>query len=151
MEIPIPHYPPYTSNYNPIGYRFFPHISLLYQGLIFESVQTVKDLIATATTRTELKLLTTILYNTYQTGRKVAVDFKLNLKIVVDEFLPQWNYTPKPQLQVISSTILRKKVWTLILVKNYLKNLQGLLFGQIAVILLKQSLKLLKNIILLKS
>jgi hypothetical protein len=49
MEIPIPHYPPYTSKYNPIGYSFFPHISPLRQGLIFESVQTVKDLIATAT------------------------------------------------------------------------------------------------------
>jgi hypothetical protein len=80
------------------------------QGLIFESVQTVKDLMATATTRTGLKLLTTILYNTYQTGRKVAVDFKSNLKIVFDEFLPQWNYTPQPQLQVISSTILTKLV-----------------------------------------
>jgi hypothetical protein len=76
------------------------------QGLIFESVQTVKDLMATATTRTGLKLLKTIVYNTYQTGQKVAVDFKSNLKIVFDKFLPQWNYTPKPQLQVISSTIL---------------------------------------------
>jgi hypothetical protein len=46
MEIPIPHYPPYTSKYNPIGHRFFPHISPLCQGLIFESVQTVKDLMA---------------------------------------------------------------------------------------------------------
>jgi hypothetical protein len=64
------------------------------QGLIFESVQTVKDLMATATTQTGLKLLTTILYKTYQTGRNVAVDFKSNLKI-------QWNYTPKPQLQGI--------------------------------------------------
>jgi hypothetical protein len=54
------------------------------QGLIFESVQTVKDLMATATTRTGLKLLMTILYNTYQTGRNVAVDFKSNLKIVFD-------------------------------------------------------------------
>ncbi|WP_430794736.1 ISAzo13-like element transposase-related protein [Trichormus azollae] len=71
------------------------------QGLIFESVQTVKDLMATATTRTALKLLTTILYNTYQTGRNVAVDFKSNLKIVFDQFLPQWNYIPKPELQVI--------------------------------------------------
>jgi hypothetical protein len=71
------------------------------QGLIFESVQTVKDLMATATTRTGLKLLTTILYNTYQTGRNVAVDFKSNLKIVFDQFWSQWNYTPKPQLQVI--------------------------------------------------
>jgi hypothetical protein len=89
MEIPIPHYPPYTSKYNPIAHRFFPRICPLCQGLIFESVQTVKDLMATATTQTGLKLLTTILYNTYQTGRKVAVDFKSNLKIVFDEFLPQ--------------------------------------------------------------
>ncbi|WP_430794789.1 ISAzo13-like element transposase-related protein [Trichormus azollae] len=55
--------PPYSSKYNP-------RISPLCQGLIFESVQTVKDLMATATTRTGLKLLTTILYNTYQTGQK---------------------------------------------------------------------------------
>ena len=85
--------------------RFFPHISPLCQGLIFESVQTLKVLMATATTQTRLKLLRTILYNTYQTGRKVALDFKsnfkFNLKIVFDEFLPQWNYTPKPELQVI--------------------------------------------------
>jgi hypothetical protein len=46
MEIPIPHYPPYTSKYNPIGHRFFPHISPVCQGLIFESVQTVKILMA---------------------------------------------------------------------------------------------------------
>ncbi|MEO3706557.1 ISAzo13-like element transposase-related protein, partial [Trichormus azollae] len=84
IKIPIPHYPPYTSNYNIIEHRFFPHISPLYQGLIFESVQTLKVLMATATTQTGLKLLTTILYKTYQTGRNVAVDFKSNLKIVFD-------------------------------------------------------------------
>ena len=56
---------------------------------------------ATATTQTGLKLLMTILYNTYQTGRKVALDFKSNLKIIVNEFLPQWNYTHQPELQVI--------------------------------------------------
>ncbi|MEO3706664.1 ISAzo13-like element transposase-related protein [Trichormus azollae] len=91
-----------------MGHSFFPHISPLCQGLISESLQTIKDLMVTATTQTGLKLLTTILYNTYQIGRNVAVDFKSNLKIVFDEFLPQWNYTPKPQLQVISSTILTK-------------------------------------------
>ena len=94
MEIPIPDDPPYTSKYNPIVHRFFTHISPLCQGLIFESVQTLKVLMATVTTRTRLKLLRTILYNTYQTGRKVALDFKSSLKIVFDEFLPQWNYTP---------------------------------------------------------
>ncbi|WP_430794826.1 ISAzo13-like element transposase-related protein [Trichormus azollae] len=38
IEILIPHYPHYNSKYNPIGYSFFPRISPLCQGLIFESV-----------------------------------------------------------------------------------------------------------------
>jgi hypothetical protein len=101
IEIRIAHYPPYTSKYNPIEHRLFPHVSRVCQGVIFESIQTVKDLMATATTRTGLKVFTTILDQTYQTGRKVAQDFKSNMKIVFDQFLPQWNYTAKPELQVI--------------------------------------------------
>jgi uncharacterized protein (UPF0218 family) len=69
--------------------------------VIFESVQTVQDLIARTTTRTGLNVFTTILDKSYQTGRKVTEDFKTNMKIVFDEFLPQWNYTAKPKLQVI--------------------------------------------------
>ena len=98
IEIPIPDDPPYTSKYNPIAYHFFPHISPVCQGLIFKSVQTLKVLMAKANTQTRLKLLRTILYNTYKTSQKVALDFKSNLKIIFDEFLPQWNYTPKPEL-----------------------------------------------------
>jgi Rhodopirellula transposase DDE domain len=80
---------------------YFHHVSRVCQGVIFESVEMVQDLIATATTRTGLRVLTTILDKTYQTGRKVAKDFKTNMKIVFDEFLPQWNYTANPKLQVI--------------------------------------------------
>lgn len=101
IEIRIAHYPPYTSKYNPIEHRLFPHVSRVCQGVIFDSVQTIQQLMATATTRTGLKVFTTILDKTYQTGRKVAEDFKSNMKIVFDEFLPQWNYTAKPELQVI--------------------------------------------------
>ncbi|MEO3705731.1 ISAzo13-like element transposase-related protein, partial [Trichormus azollae] len=49
MEIPIPHYPSYNSKYNPIRHSFFPRICPLCQGLIFESVQTVEDLMTTVT------------------------------------------------------------------------------------------------------
>jgi hypothetical protein len=63
--------------------------------------QTVQELMAKATTRTGLKAFTTIRDKTYQTSRKVVEDFKSNMKIVFDEFLPQWNYTAKPELQVI--------------------------------------------------
>ncbi|NJO41615.1 MAG: hypothetical protein HC865_13505 [Cyanobacteria bacterium RU_5_0] len=56
---------------------------------------------ARATTRTGLHVLTTILDKTYQTGRKVIEGFKSNMTIVFDQFLPQWNYTAIPELQVI--------------------------------------------------
>jgi Rhodopirellula transposase DDE domain len=101
IEIRIAHYPPYTSKYNPIEHRLFPHLSRVCQGIIFDSVQTVQQLMAKATTRTGLKVFTTILDKTYQIGRKVAEDFKANMKIVFDELLPQWNYTAQPELQVI--------------------------------------------------
>ncbi len=101
IEIRIAHYPPYTSKYNPIEHRLFPHVSRMCQGMIFEDAQMVKELMEKATTRTGLKVFTAILDKSYQTGRKVAEDFKANMKIVFDEFLPQWNYTAKPELQVI--------------------------------------------------
>jgi hypothetical protein len=101
IAIRIAHYPPYTSKYNPIEHRLFPHLSRVCQGVIFESVQIVRDLMATATTRTGLNVFTTILDKTYQIGRKVTEDFKANMKIVFDDCLPQWNYTAIPELQVI--------------------------------------------------
>ncbi len=101
IEIRLAHYPPYTSKYNPIKHRLFPHLSGVCQGVIFDSVHTVQELMATATTRPGLTVFTTILDKTYQTGRKVALDFKSTMKIAFDEFLPEWNYTAQPELQVI--------------------------------------------------
>ena len=97
IEIRIAHYPPYTSKYNPIEHRLFPHVSRVCEGVIFDKLDTVKDLIATATTQTGLKVFTTVIDKVYQTGKKVAEDFKETMQIVFDEVLPQWNYTAKPQ------------------------------------------------------
>jgi hypothetical protein len=101
IEIRIAHYPPYTSKYNPIEHRLFPHVSRACQGMIFDCVQTVQDLIARTTTRTGLKVFTTILDKPYHTGRKVAENFKATMTIVFDDVLPQWNYTAIPEVQVI--------------------------------------------------
>ena len=38
-----------------------------------------------------------VLDRVYQTGRKVTEDFKQTMKIVFDDYLPQWNYTAQPQ------------------------------------------------------
>ena len=97
IEIRIAHYPPYTSKYNPIEHRLFPHVSRVCEGVIFDSVETVRDLMATATTQTGLEVFTTVLDQVYQTGQKVAEGFKENMQMVFDEVLPQWNYTAKPQ------------------------------------------------------
>ena len=96
-EIRIAHYPPYTSKYNPIEHRLFPHVSRVCESVIFDSVETVRDLMATATTKTGLAVFTTILGQVYQTGQRATEAFKENMQIVFDKVLPQWNYTAKPQ------------------------------------------------------
>ena len=96
LEIRIAHYPPYTSKYNPIEHRLFPHLSRVGQGVILTSIEMVKDLMATASTRTGLKVFTTILDKGYQTGKQVTEEFKENMKIVFDDYLPQWNYKAVP-------------------------------------------------------
>ncbi len=97
IEIRIAHYPPYTSKYNPIEHRLFPHLTRVCQGIIFDSVEMVKDLMAKAKTCTGLRVLTTILDRVYKTGRQVTADFQQTMKIVFDDYLPQWNYTAQPQ------------------------------------------------------
>lgn len=98
IEIRVAHYPPYTSKYNPIEHRLFPHVTRACQGVIFESVEMVKELMAKAQTQTGLKVFTAILDKLYETGRKVTEEFKQTMEIVFDDYLPQWNYTAKPQM-----------------------------------------------------
>ncbi len=98
MEIRIAHYPPYTSKYNPIEHRLFPHVSRACQGVIFESVEMVEELIAKTKTKTGLQVFTTILNGLYKTGRQVTQEFKEIMDIVFDDYLPQWNYTAVPQM-----------------------------------------------------
>jgi len=97
IEIRIAHYPPYTSKYNPIEHRLFPHITRACKGVIFKSIELVNDLMAKAKTKTGLKVFSGILTNTFETGRKVAEDFKETMRIQFDDYLPQWNYAAVPE------------------------------------------------------
>lgn len=101
IAIGIAHYPPYTSKDNPIEHRLFPHVSRACQGVIFDTIKTLQDLMARATTRTGLTVFTTILDKPDHTGRKVVEAFKATMKIVFDDVLPQWNYSAVPEVQVI--------------------------------------------------
>ena len=105
IEIRITHYPPYTSKYNPIEHRLFPHITRACQGVIFKTVEVVNEYMAKTKTTTGLKVFTSIIEKTFEIGRKVASDFKKNMRIQFDEFLPQWNYVAIPKKSIVPEVI----------------------------------------------
>lgn len=98
-EIRIAHYPPYCSKYNPIEHRFFPHVTRACQGVIFRSLKLVSGLMEKTSTTKGLKAFVHIIDKLYETGRKVAADFKKAMPIVFDDFLPSWNYRAIPSTQ----------------------------------------------------
>ena len=98
IEIRIAHFPPYCSKYNPIEHRLFPHVTRACQGVIFKSQELVAELVAKTHTQQGLSVTVDIIEHVYETGRKVADDFKDNMTIVFDQILPQWNYTAVPQI-----------------------------------------------------
>lgn len=97
VEIRIAHYPSYCSKYNPIERRFFPHVGRACQGLLFDTIDTVVRLMRRASTKAGLKTTVNVMNRIYETGRKVAADFKDNMTIAFDELLPKWNYCAIPQ------------------------------------------------------
>jgi len=105
IAIRIAHYPPYTSKYNPIEHRLFPHLTRACQGVVFKSYDLVKEFMSQAKTRTGLKVFVSILDQVFQTKRKVEDGFKENMPIVFDDYLPQWNYTAFPALPNVSGSI----------------------------------------------
>lgn len=97
IEIRIAHYPPYTSKYNPIEHRLFPHVSKACEGVIFSSIELVHEVMSKTKTSKGLRVFTSILDKTFETGRKVAEGFKETMRITFDGFLPQWNYVACPR------------------------------------------------------
>jgi hypothetical protein len=101
IEIRIAHFPPYTSKWNPIDHRVFPHITRELSGMILISHLFIKELIEKTTTKAGLKVFACIFNKVYETGRKVAEGFKESMRIVFDEHLRQWNYTGIPEATIL--------------------------------------------------
>ena len=90
------HYPPYCSKYNPIEHRQFPHVTRACAGVAFKSVELVGQLVARTSTAAGLSVTVDVLDQVYETGLKVAADFKRTMRVVFDEHLPKWNYRAIP-------------------------------------------------------
>jgi hypothetical protein len=96
VEVRVAHYPPYCSKYNPIEHRLFPHLTRAVQGVLLDSVATVKRLLEKTQTTTGLRVIVNVLDKVYQAGRKYTEGFKQNMKILFDDYLPKWNYRAVP-------------------------------------------------------
>ena len=96
IEIRIAHYPPYTSKWNPIEHRVFPHVTRAMQGVILNDHNMVKQLIEKTQTKTGLKVSVSIIDKVYEIGKKATEGFKESMKIVFDDVLERWNYRAIP-------------------------------------------------------
>lgn len=97
LPIRVAHYPPYCSKYNPIERRFFPHLGRACSGMLFETIETVANLMRRAATSTGLRTTVNVIRRCYETGRNATDEMKQQLRIKYDELLPKWNYTAVPK------------------------------------------------------
>ena len=96
IPLKIMHYPPYTSKWNPIEHRVFPHITRSMDGVPLNTVEEVKNKIERTKTKTGLTVLVDIMKKTYKIGKKAIKNFMKDLKIKFSVSLPKLNYTISP-------------------------------------------------------
>jgi Rhodopirellula transposase DDE domain len=97
IEIRVAHYPSYCSKFNPIERRFFPHVGRACTGMLFDTLDTVVRLMRKTSTTTGIRATVNVIRRVYETGRKVAANFKETMTILFDDVLPKWNYRAVPQ------------------------------------------------------
>ena len=99
MKIEVAHYPSYCSKYNPIERRFFPHLSRVCTGLLFDGLETVVNLMRKATTSTGLRTTVNVIRRLYETGQAATEQMKHHIRSTFQfaDSLPNWNYTVLPQ------------------------------------------------------
>jgi hypothetical protein len=96
VEIRVAHYPPGCSKYDPIEHRFFPHVTRACQGVIFTTIELMRQKMAETRTEKGLRATVEILVGDYPTGEKVPNGYKQSMRVVFDEELPAWNYRAVP-------------------------------------------------------
>jgi hypothetical protein len=67
--------------------------------MLFDTVETVTDLMRKTSTSTGLRTTVNVIRRLYETGRNATEQMKEQIRSTVqfDELLPKWNYTIIPQ------------------------------------------------------
>jgi hypothetical protein len=96
LEVRVAHYPPYTSKYNPIEHRLFPHVTRACAGVSFTDLDTAVQLMRKTGTRTGLRVTLEVIPKYYPTGLKYSPEFRAAMPLIFDEDLSAWNYRAVP-------------------------------------------------------
>lgn len=72
VEIRVAHYPSYCSKYNPIERRFFPHVSRVCTGMLFDTLDRAVKLMRKASTSTGLRTTVNVIRRIYETGHNAT-------------------------------------------------------------------------------
>jgi hypothetical protein len=98
MNLKLVHYPPYTSKWNPIEHRVFPHVTRAIEGVPLNTLNETRDKIETTKTKAGLTVVADIISKTYEKGKEVAKDYLSRIKIKFEESVPKLNYTIYPMV-----------------------------------------------------
>ena len=96
LEVRVAHYPPYTSKYNPIEHRLFPHVTRACAGVSFDDLPTAVQLMRKTRTRTGLRVTVEVVKKYYATGQSYSPEFRNSMPIAFDDDLTAWNYRAIP-------------------------------------------------------
>ena len=98
MPIKMAHYPPYSSKWNPIEHRVFPHVTKAMEGVVLKTEEQAAKVIGTAKTKTGLVVVTNVIKKVYQKGKEWTKESLEKIQIKRGISLGQLNYIITPQL-----------------------------------------------------
>ena len=96
LDVRVAHYPPYTSKYNPIEHRLFPHVTRACAGVSLTDLKTAVQLMRKTRTRTGLRVTVEVVKKYYAIGLKYSPEFRAAMPLEFDDELPAWNYRAIP-------------------------------------------------------
>ena len=96
LKVRVAHYPPYTSKYNPIEHRLFPHVTRACAGVSLTDLEMAVQLMRKTRTWTGLRVTVEVVKKYYATGQKYSAEFRAAMPLEFDDDLSAWNYCALP-------------------------------------------------------
>ena len=96
LRIRVCHFPPGTSKWNKIEHRLFSFITMNWRGRPLVSHEVIVQLIASTKTRSGLTVRSEIDSNSYPKGVVVSDADFADIKLDLDAFHGEWNYSIRP-------------------------------------------------------